>query len=166
MVDAALYLPRHLHVRRRLLRGGVHVEVRVARLRLPLLARHERPDPAKLPHHRVLRGARLRVARVRVGVDVVDVPDVQVVRPAARVSVNKAGRVELFGEGDDAGDVEGFGLENGPAVALVERLPLDDARVVAAAAHHGFEVGDEEWDRFGRWGGGGWGEDRERMGRG
>ena len=96
----------------------------------------------------VRRAARPRVVREGVRVDVVDVGDVAVVRAAARVGVDQARGVEPLEEGDDPCHVVRRGVEDLPAVALVEGGPLKDARVVAPPVDHRGGVAHEE--RHGR----------------
>lgn len=97
---------RHLHVEIRFFLGGLGPEVRAALVRRPLLARDEGADAAELADHRVLRRARRRAARPRVGMDVVDVRDMQIVARAPAVGVDQTVRVVRLNELRRRSDVE------------------------------------------------------------
>ena len=62
----------------------------------------------KLSNHGILRCGGFRVARVRIGMDVVDVADVQIVCPTATIGIHQATRIQLATELNDGCDLLRF----------------------------------------------------------
>mmetsp|Transcript_17132 Transcript_17132/g.40879 ORF Transcript_17132/g.40879 Transcript_17132/m.40879 type:complete len:218 (-) Transcript_17132:22-675(-) len=119
--------------------------------RHPLFAFDESADPTELSEHGVFGSGWFGVSgRVRVLMNVVHSALGLVVGAAARIRVDRTSLpVQPLRQCDDVGDgVRGF-VEHTPTVCLVERLPLNDTRMVATTVYHGGKIGNEERNEVG-----------------